>query len=156
MLPPSTVGQGSRDIHQEKPTKANGILQKSFLDWTFGQYPEDIQIIHCKCHPFQLAEDDTEADDNTQGEEGSGTTEVEEQEELRDAVTTGALEDLEDIYVDDDDLNESNPNMMLIRRASEIAIAWTLPHSTSFSISLRHQMYAQMLLHVLQTQLLQV
>ena len=71
------------------------------------------------CHPFQLAEDDTEADDNTQGEEGSGTTEVEEQEELRDAVTTGALEDLEDIYVDDDDLNESNPNMMLIRRASE-------------------------------------
>lgn len=58
-------------------------------------------------------------EENTQGREGDGTTDVEEKEELRDAVTSGALEDLEDIYVDDDDLNESNPNMMLIRRASE-------------------------------------
>lgn len=75
------------------------------------------------CHRFQWAEDINAAGegDNTQGEDGNGTTEVEEVEELRDAVTSGVLEDLEDIYVDDDDLNEANPNMMLIRRASETA-----------------------------------
>ena len=65
--------------------------------------------------PFKWAEDDAEKIPQTQG---TGETEVAEQEELRGTVATSSIEDVEDIYVDDDDLNESNPNMMLTRRAS--------------------------------------
>ena len=107
---------------------------------------------------FQWTDNINAGKNNTDGKNDKITTEAEEQEELRDVITSDALEDLEviqgkgewknkmtnrkknantsttmplldfttlklflnqDIYVDDDDLNESNPNMMLIRRNSE-------------------------------------
>ena len=66
--------------------------------------------------PFKWAVDDPEKIPETQE---TGETEIAEQEELRGTMATSTMEeDVEDIYVDDDDLNESNPNMMLTRRAS--------------------------------------